>query len=113
MDVLWLEVYKISLAEFRMGESQMNLHRHRFSTTDHTTCTLCANKQETEIHFVFQCPVYDQLRSKYLLDILSVRSPGKHLTTLMKSNSQVTILNVTKFLVCAFNLRSSKLAANT
>ena len=106
VDVLWMEVYKYSLAEFRMGQSQINLHRHRFSTTDHTTCTFCANKQETEIHFVFQCPVYDQLRSKYLLDILSVRSPRKPLTTLMNSNSQVTILNVTKFLVCAFNLRS-------
>ena len=51
VDVLWMEVYKISLAKFRMGQSQINLHRHRFSTTDHTTCTFCANKQETEIHF--------------------------------------------------------------
>ena len=31
----------------------------------------------------------------------------------MNSNSQETILNVAKFLVCVFNLRSFKLDANT
>ena len=71
------------------------------------------SSQETEIHFVFQCPEYDQLRSKYLPDIINVLDPRKLLITLMNSNSQETILNVTKFQVCAFNLRSSKLDANT
>ena len=65
VDVLWMEVYRNCLAQFRMGVSQINLHRHRFSTTiDNTTCPFCANQQETEIHFVFQCSVYNQLRSK-------------------------------------------------
>ena len=41
----------------------------------------------------------------YLPDILSVRDPRKRLTTLMNSNSLETILNVTKFLMCAFNLK--------
>ena len=114
VDVLWMEVYRNSLAQFRMGVSQINLHRHRFSTTtDNTTCPFCANKLETEIHFVFQCPVYNQLRSKYLPDIINVRDPRKHIITLMNSNSQETILNVAKFLVCAFNQRSSELDANT
>ena len=73
----------------------------------------CANKQETVIHFVFQCPEYDQLRSKYLPDIINVHDPRKLLITLMNSNSQETILNVANFPVYAFNLRSSKLDANT
>ena len=73
----------------------------------------CATQQETEIHFVFQCPVYNQLRSKYLPDIIKVRDPRKHLIILMNSSSQEEIINVAKFLVCAFNLRSSKLDANT
>jgi len=79
----------------------------------HTTCPFCANQQETEIHFVFQCPVYNQLRSKYLADIINVRDPRKHLIILMNSSSQERILNFAKFLACALNLRSSKLAANT
>ena len=49
----------------------------------------------------------------YLPDILSVRDPRKHLTTLMNSNYLEKNLNARKFLVCAFNLRSSKLDANT
>ena len=112
VDVLWMEVYRNSLAQFRMGASQINLHRHRFSATDNK-CQFCTNQQETEIHFAFQCPVYYQLRSKYLPDIINVRDPRKHLIIFMNSSSQETILNVAKFLVCAFNLRSSKLDANT
>ena len=114
LDVLWMDVYRNSLAQFIMGVSQINLHRHQFSTrTDNTTCPFCANQQETEIHFVFQCPVYNQLRGKYLRDIINVWDPRKHFSILMNSSSQETILNVAKFLVCAFNLRSSKLDANT
>ena len=79
----------------------------------HTTCLFCANQQETEIHFVFQCPVYNQLRSKYLPDIINVCDPRKHLISLMNSSSQERILNVAKVLACALNLRSSKLDANT
>ena len=109
-----MEVYRNSLAQFIMGVSQINIHRHQFSTgTDYTTCPFCANQQETEIHFVFQCPVYNQLRGKYLRDIINVWDPRKHFSILMNSSSQETILNVAKFLVCAFNLRSSKPDANT
>ena len=112
MDVLWMEVHRNCLTQFRMGVSQINLHRNWFSTTtDNTTCPFCANQQETDIHFVFQCPVYNQLRSKYLPDIINVRNPRKHLIILMNRNCQEAILNVAKFLVCAFNLRSSKLDA--
>ena len=114
VDVLWMEVYRNSLAQIKMGVLEINLHRHRFSTiTDNTTCPFCANQQETEIHFVFQCPVYNQLRSKYLPDIINVCGPRKQFIILMNSRSQETILNVEQFLVCAFNLRSSKLDANT
>ena len=53
VDVLWMEVYRNSLAQIKMGVLEINLHRHRFSTiTDNTTCPFCANQQETEIHFV-------------------------------------------------------------
>ena len=113
MDILWMEVYRNCLAHFRMGVSQINLHRHRFSTTDNTTCPFCANQQETEIHFVFQCPMYNQIRSKHLPDIINVRDSTKRLIILMDSSSQERILNVAKFLVCAFNRRSSKLDAST
>ena len=57
--------------------------------------------------------MYNQLRSKYLPDIINVRDPRKHLIILMNSSSQEAIINFAKFLVCAFNLRSSKLDANT
>ena len=114
VDVLWMEVYRNSLVQFRMGVSQINLYTHRFSkTTDNTACPFCANLQETEIHFVFQCPMHNQLRSEYLPVIINVRHRRKHLITLMNSSSRETIVNVAKFLVCAFNPRSSKLDANT
>ena len=79
-------------AQFRMGVLQIILHRHRFSTTTDKTCPFSANQQETEIHFVFQCPVYNQLRSKYLPDIINVRDPRKHLIILMNCSPQEAIL---------------------
>ena len=48
VDVLWMEVYRNCLAVFRIGVSQINLHRHRFSTTTDNTCPFCATQQETE-----------------------------------------------------------------
>ena len=72
-----------------------------------------ANKQDTKIHFVFECPVYDQSRSEHLSGIISVRDFRKHLATLIDKDSQETILNVAKFLVCVFHPRSSKVVADT
>ena len=48
-------------------------------TAEHTACPFCANKQETEIHFVLECLVCDQLRGKYRTGIITERDLRKTL----------------------------------
>ena len=99
-----------AFAQFGMGVSQINVHQHRFSpTARNVACPFCIEEKETEMHFLLECPVYVFLRHKYLPDKASAHGTKSHFLSLMNSISQHTIFNVGKFLVCAFNLSTSKM----
>ena len=99
-----------AFAQFRMGVSQINVHQHRFSPTAlNVVCSFCVEEKETEIHFVLERPVYVFFRYEYLRDKASAYDNRSHFLSLMNSKSQQTIFNVATFLVCAFNLRTSKM----
>ena len=107
---LWRDVYRNAFAQFRMGVSQINVHQHRFSpTARNVACPLCVEEKETEIKFLLECPVYVFLRHKYLPDKASAHDNRSRFQSLMNSKAQQTVFNVAKFLVCAFNLRTSKM----
>ena len=96
--------------QFRMSVSQINVHQHCFSpTVRNVACPFCVEEKETKIHFLLECPVYVFLRHKYLPDKANARDNRSYFPSLMNSKSQQTIFNVAKFLVCAFNLRISKM----
>ena len=59
------------LIKFRIGVSEINTHRHKFSKdTMLKQCPFCVRHfLEDEIHVLFYCPLYDNLRAKYLKDI--------------------------------------------
>ena len=106
----WMDVYRNAFAQFRMGVSQINVHQHRFSpTARNVACPFCVEEKETEIIFLLECPVYVFLRHTYLPDKASARDNKSHFLSLVNSKSQQTVLNVAKFFVCAFNLRTSKM----
>ena len=68
LEVLFVDVYRNVFAQFRMGVSQLNVHRYRFSPSpENTNCPLCPNKEESEIHFLFECPLYNQIRQQFRL----------------------------------------------
>ena len=103
---VWMDVYRNAFAQFRMGVSQINVHQHRFSpTARNVACPFCVE----EIHFLLECPVYVFLRHKYLPDKANAHDNRIHFLSLMNGKSQQTIFNVAKFLICAFNLRTSKM----
>ena len=105
-----MDVYRNAFAQFRMGVSQINVHQHRFlPTARNVACPFCVEEKETEITFLLECPVYVFLRHKYLPDKASAHDNRSHFLSLMNSKSQQTVFNVAKFLVCAFNLRTSKM----
>ena len=40
--------------------------RLRFVQDSDTVCPMCVGEEEDEIHFILHCPVYHDLRPKYL-----------------------------------------------
>ena len=74
------ESYRSALARFRMGVSEINKHKFRFSKNrQEKCCKFCKQKIEDEIHFVFVCPKYGDLRSKFLYFV----RPEEHNETLV------------------------------
>ena len=55
------------LARFRMGMSNIFTNKCRFLVDESLVCPLCIEEEEDKLHFLLQCPVYHDLRLKYLL----------------------------------------------
>ena len=67
--VNWIHAsnYLKTLARFRLGVSEINAHRYRFADqSSKRLCPFCPHSVENEMHVVFNCPVYADLRDKYL-----------------------------------------------
>ena len=60
-----------ALAKLRLGVSEINSHRFKFSlNNDLKKCPFCiVDCFEDEKHVLFVCPLYDQIRIKYLTNI--------------------------------------------
>ena len=56
------------LIKFRLGTSQINCHKFMFSNCDMSKmCSFCIRHcYENELHMLFVCPLYDDLRREYL-----------------------------------------------
>ena len=53
-------------SRFRMGVSLIMTHKLRFILDSDTVCPKCMEEEKDEIHFILHCPVYHDLRIKYL-----------------------------------------------
>ena len=63
--------------QFRLGVSELNSHRYRFSNDlEKQLCSKCnLREKESEMHVLFNCPMYEQLRHEILpKNILSQRN---------------------------------------
>ena len=66
--VIWINIYRNAPAQFRMGVSQINTHKYRYSKlSEEVNCPFYENTPESEIHFLLHCPAYRNLRTRYLV----------------------------------------------
>ena len=99
-------------SEFRYSRSvTIDTVFHQQNVIRHAHFVL--KKKKTEIHFLLQCPVYTHQRRRRFMDPAYVCDTRRCFLSLIKSESQQTILSVDKFLVCAFNLKTSKIVAGS
>lgn len=69
-----------ALVKFRLGVSEINYHRFKFSlNNDLKKCPFCIiDYYEDEKHVLFVCPLYEQIRNKYFI--------GHNINTILNCN---------------------------
>ena len=66
LNVVTLRSFRDVLVKFRVGISDIFRHKYRYNNAYTLVCPCCTEADEDEIHVLLQCPVYDDLRTKYL-----------------------------------------------
>ena len=100
------------LLRIRLGVSQLRPHRLRFArnTEADLACPFCNNEIESEIHFILSCPMYNDLRDKYI-PRKYVRCPSLFkLSMLFASENKYLQLRLATFLHKAFDVRDTVLS---
>ena len=96
---------------FRLGVSDIFVHRNRFDNNAQFVCPLCTEYEEDEVHFLLQCPVFHDIRLKYLRPFDS--PPNNHtFVRLMSFDEPGIIRSLSLFIIHAFKRRQEYLYGN-
>lgn len=97
-----------ALLKFRLGVSCLNSHKLRFSTDPNASfdCPFC-KVHESEIHFLFVCPKYAELREEFIPQKF-VRRPSLHsFSILMASDCPTLVYRLATYIHKAFEIRNA------
>ena len=76
---------------------------------EEVNCPFCENTPQSEIHFFLHCPVYRNLRTRYLVNYnKNLSDQEKCFATNMNDKPQESILGMAKFLFFALQQRLKK-----
>ena len=95
------------LTRLRLGVSGLQTHRYRYSKNVSLDCPFCKHTQESEVHFMLICPMYTELREKYIHRKYR-RDPSLFKLTLLLCSDKC-VKDVALFLTEAFKVRSQAL----
>ena len=96
-------------SRFRLSSHQLAIEKGRYNNTprEQRKCTCCnQNVIENEYHFLLVCQAYRQLRIKYFKPYFCSFPTLNKFDILMTSNSNVTLLNISKYQFHASKLRN-------
>ena len=95
---------RICLTRFRCGVSKLNAHRYRYYNDQSLmNCPFCNNQIENEMHTVFFCPFYTNIRSRFL-DKKFLEKPNLNKLTILISN-ELYQNQLSKYLKAMFSAR--------
>ena len=96
------------LTQFRCGVSKINTHRYRYYENESLKhCPFCPHQFETEIHSVFFCKAYDDIRAKFLPKKF-IETPNLQTFNILISNYSYQII-LSKYLLAMFSKRKKAL----
>ena len=98
---------KFIMTKFRFGVSDIAVHHFRYKqhTPRDLTCPVCKNCEENELHFMFCCPFYEDLRKMFIAPKFYRNPSSFHLSILLSSKNNETVRNLCAFLYKAFKQR--------
>ena len=104
--------FRIVLSQLRLSAHQLRIETGRYSQNrvDRVLrlCTLCDRSDiEDEYHFVLICPVYSQIRQKYIRPFYYLRPSVYKFIKLMQSNQINVLRNLGKYVYESFAIRKS------
>jgi len=99
-------VFRNLYVQFRLGVSELCIHRCRYSETSTYLCPSCNESDEDEVHFLFLCPAYEDLRMKYLYFCFGL-SIQEGLMLCFTNYDRERCRSVSSYLFHAFKRRSS------
>ena len=96
------------LTQFRCGVSKINTHRYRYYDNQSLKhCPFCPHQLETELHSIFFCKAYDDIRTKFLPKQF-IENPNTHTFNILISNYSYQII-LSKYLLAMFAKRKKTL----
>ena len=92
---------------------EVDAGRYRNIPADKRYCFSCEDKVEDEIHFLFECPIYAEIRNKLISSIENY----EHFTSLSKLDQfsylcQNNTRQIAKYVCQAYSVRNSLLYSN-
>ena len=100
---------KCIMTKFRFGVSDINTHHFRYRNVNQNSllCPFCKDVEETEVHFVLCCPLYEGARKQYIKPKFW-RIPGIiKLNILLISRCDKTAEDLCRYLYVALKIREN------
>ena len=101
-------VFRNPYIQFRFGTSELYVHRYRYNDSTTYLCPSCTESDEDEIHFLFNCPAYEDIRTKYLHFCIGLSVQEGLLMCFMNYDAEIC-KSVSSYLYQAFKRRRSVL----
>ena len=111
LDILPIDK-RAALSRLRLSSHKLLIETGRYANRslerNERKCTFCdMNDLEDEYHFVLVCPVYADLRKKYLKKYFYKKRSVHKFIELMSTKNNSILKNLSKFVLEAFKCRSS------
>ena len=99
-------VFRDLYIRFRLGMSELHVHRYRYNEPPSLICPSCNESEEDEFHFLFKCPAYENIRVKYLRFCFGL-TVQESLVACFSTNEKEKVRAVASYLYHAFQQRTT------
>ncbi len=114
LDFITVRKFRTSLTRLRVSSHRLAVEAGRWHKPisipfDDRKCQVC-NVLEDEFHFLFICPVYKELREKYICRFFRIKPNMFKLVALLHSDREIYIRNIGNYVFRAFEKRNEVLS---